>query len=187
VIGSQRQTWEQIRLTSLHKMKTERRLFPFLTQGLHHGASAGCVSSLAFICLVIILFGIVTESFIDESFGSYLSLAGFVAFVYGFIPAMVIACLFGLISGLAYYLLQGQLSTRKRSLILSLILSLGVALPAIVFWLSFFFSGFQIEQVRFNGFSFFHLLIAIFCVGAGLYIGTKLHNMIMNDGDIVNE
>jgi hypothetical protein len=24
-------------------------------------------------------------------------------------------------------------------------------------------------------------------VGAGLYIGTKLHNMIMNDGDIVNE
>lgn len=154
-------------------MERNKHLTLFLKAGFLHGISSGCVSSLIFIVLVIVAFGIATDSF-----SAGMVLAVYIAILYGFFPALIIACIFGLISGLVFYALRDHLTNEKRSLTVSIILSLVVALPAISFWWAFFFSGFEIERMRFTG--LINLLFVPFCIGVGLYVGNKLHKAILN-------
>lgn len=153
-------------------MDRKNRLSTFLRNGLYNGATAGCMSSLGFIILATIIFGITIRSF-------DLSIAIFIlAISFGFFPVILIACLFGLISGLVYYLLQGQITNAKRSRILSLLLSLGIATSAITIWSSFLLNGFKVEGLQFSW--EMYLFFMPFCIVGGLYVGKKLNQLIIN-------
>lgn len=153
-------------------MDSNSRLSTFLRNGLYNAATAGCMSSLGFIILMTIIFGITARSF-------DLSIAFFVlAISFGFFPATIIACLFGLISGFVYYVMQNQITNANRSRILSLLLSLGLAASAMTLWSSFFLNGFEVEGMRFSW--EMYLFFVPFCIIGGLYVGKKLNQLIIN-------
>jgi hypothetical protein len=170
---------------SISTLKKRTNFSHLLKSGFQNGATAGCFSSLVFIVLVIIFFGISIGGF-----GGWIILAVYTATLYGFFPALIIACVFGLINGLVFYILQPHLTNKKRSLIVSIILSLVIALPAISIWWVFFFSGFEIEQMEFSGLIKWYFVP--FCLATGLYVGNKLNQVILKSknleaGESVNQ
>jgi len=158
----------------------------FLKTGFRHGIVGGFLSSLAFIILafVIVIVGYwifpsdVTTNYFDMLTGfALLSLIVLIiGALLGVLPAVIIGAVFGIIMGLCFYLTQGYLFNRRRALFLGAFLGLAVALPLIAVWVSFLVSSMDLSRFEFNKRVF--LILLPFCVGAGIYLGWKLHKMM---------